>query len=522
MRKYINIIAAGIFILSVISCKKSFLEVVPKGKLIAQTYQDYNLLMNTSEFYLYPSYGPYEAAMIMGDDVAALDVYYNSARSNAATALFRWDANIFMPGNASTGNSEIPIFLRTMLLNIYTCNKIINEVMDATKGTEQQKLELLSEAKAQRAFIYIQIINYFGKPYNASTVSTDPGWPIVTSTDITATNFKRNSLQEVYDFIIKDFKDAIPNLRVQQDFPTRMSKAAAEGLLGKLYLFMGNSTAKSFNKLSYEQIADYDQLFRFKMRHLLLEILKHIYQLDVYISVARVAEERNYVFPQAVDQAEHLIRLTELYHPLVKNAKSNSIDMTPDKNIVFLTGANMAGKSTFMKSLGIALYLAHMGFPVAAAKMQFSVRDGIYTTINLPDDLSSGNSHFYAEVLRVKKVAKELGSAKNLFVIFDELFRGTNVKDAYEGTIAITEAFAKKPNCMFVVSTHIIEAGEVLKERCSNINFVYLPTVMENNMPRYTYKLEHGITADRHGMVIINNERILEIIRSKKNKPTSS
>lgn len=278
---------------------------------------------------------------------------------------------------------------------------------------------------------------------------------------------------------------------------------------------------KNLNKLSYDQVAACDQLFRFKIRLLLQQVLKHIYQLDVYMSVAEVAAKRNYVFPEALDKTVHTIRLTEFYHPLVKNAQANSISITPAKNIVFLTGANMAGKSTFMKSLGIALYLAHMGFPVAAAKMEFAVRDGIYTTINLPDDLSSGNSHFYAEVLRVKKVAKELGSAKNLFVIFDELFRGTNVKDAYEGTIAITEAFAKKANCMFVVSTHIIEAGEVLKERCTNINFVYLPTVMENNTPRYTYKLEEGITADRHGMVIINNERILEIIRSRKTKTES-
>jgi DNA mismatch repair protein MutS len=181
----------------------------------------------------------------------------------------------------------------------------------------------------------------------------------------------------------------------------------------------------------------------------------------------------------------------------------------------------MAGKSTFMKSLGIALYLAHMGFPVAAQEMRFSVLEGMYTTINLPDDLNSGNSHFYAEVLRVKKIAKELGRDKNLFVIFDELFRGTNVKDAYEGTIAITKAFAGKQNCMFVVSTHIIEAGSVLKKSCRNINFVYLPTKMDHNFPVYTYRLEQGITADRHGMIIINNERILEIIRSRKNKKLS-
>jgi DNA mismatch repair protein MutS len=167
-----------------------------------------------------------------------------------------------------------------------------------------------------------------------------------------------------------------------------------------------------------------------------------------------------------------------------------------------------------MKSLSVALYLAHMGFPVAAQKMEFSVLDGIYTTINLPDNLGMGASHFYAEVLRVKKMAQELSQGKNLFILFDELFRGTNVKDACEATIACTAGFAKKRNSIFVVSTHIIEAGEVLRERCDNINFVYLPTRMEGSRPVYTYTLEKGITADRHGMIIINNEGILEILKA--------
>ena len=174
----------------------------------------------------------------------------------------------------------------------------------------------------------------------------------------------------------------------------------------------------------------------------------------------------------------------------------------------------MAGKSTFMKSLGIALYLGHMGFPVAAAEMSFSVLDGLFTTINLPDNLGMGASHFYAEVLRVKKVAEELKRGKNLLVIFDELFRGTNVKDAYEATIAITEAFAGKRESIFVISTHIIEAGEVLRKRCDNIGFLFLPTRMEGTKPVYTYQLEQGITDDRHGMVIIRNEGILDILEN--------
>ena len=268
-------------------------------------------------------------------------------------------------------------------------------------------------------------------------------------------------------------------------------------------------------RLPYQKVVDLDKQLRFRHRQTILQLLEHVYALDVFLSVAKVAEEHHYVFPVALEKDRHTLTLTGVRHPLVSNAIGNSLSVTAQQNLVFLTGANMAGKSTFMKSVAIAFYVAHLGFPVAADSMEFSVADGLYTTINLADDLNSGISHFYAEVLRIKQIAKELAGDKHLLILFDELFRGTNVRDAYEGTLAITQAFATRSNCMFVVSTHIIEAGEVLRRQCDRINFVFLPTRMDGNKPVYTYRLEAGITADRHGMIIINNERILEIIRSR-------
>lgn len=174
----------------------------------------------------------------------------------------------------------------------------------------------------------------------------------------------------------------------------------------------------------------------------------------------------------------------------------------------------MAGKSTLMKSFGIAVYMAHMGFPVAARSMRFTVQDGMYTSINVPDNINMGYSHFYAEVLRVKKVAIEVSLSKRLVVIFDELFKGTNVKDAYDATFAVTSALTKRHACSFMISTHIIEVGQDLSKSCDNVTFAYLPTVMNGSVPTYTYKLEPGITNDKHGMIIINNERIVELIRA--------
>lgn len=317
--------------------------------------------------------------------------------------------------------------------------------------------------------------------------------------------------------VLTAMQDFVAVLDLPVDHPYTAEKEAIAMLLAEDNLQSVLSLPRN-TKLSKALYIEFDILFRFRYRKLIKKIIKYCYELDVYISAAKVAAERNFVCPIALPNDQHLMRLNEVYHAQVKNAITNTIEVKPEGNVIFLTGANMAGKSTFMKSVTIALYLAHMGFPVPAAKMEFSVMDGIYTTINLPDDLGMGASHFYAEVLRAKKIANEL-ITRNLFVVFDELFRGTNVKDACEATIAFTEAFAKKRNSMFVISTHIIEAGEVLKEKCDNINFVYLPTRMNGNLPLYTYKLEQGLTEDRHGMIIINNEGILDILKEglKKN-----
>ena len=245
------------------------------------------------------------------------------------------------------------------------------------------------------------------------------------------------------------------------------------------------------------------------------ELLLLLHELDVCIVVGRIAREREFCFPVAREGDALSISVKGLHHPALPGAISNDMEITRTRNIFFLTGANMAGKSTLMKSFGIAVYLAHMGFPVAARSMEFSVQDGIYTSINVPDNINLGYSHFYAEVLRVKKVAEEVSKSKRLVVIFDELFKGTNVKDAYDATLAVTAALAKRRLCSFLVSTHIIEVGEELEKRCDNVTFAYLPTVMRGNVPTYTYRLESGITGDKHGMIIINNERIVEIIRGQ-------
>ena len=274
-------------------------------------------------------------------------------------------------------------------------------------------------------------------------------------------------------------------------------------------------------RLSYSAITAFDSLFRISERDKVLQLLKLVYTLDVYISVAMTAQERRFIFPKALEKGQAVLNITGVYHPSLKQPVANDLQMSSGKNVLFLTGANMAGKSTFLRSLSTALYIAHMGFPVAAASMEFSVLDGIYTTINLPDNLGIGASHFYVEVLRVKKMAQELSSGGSFFILFDELFRGTNVKDAHEATVAVINGFTRKSNSLFIVSSHIVEAGDQLKNS-SNVDFQFLPTRMNGHVPEYTYQLEPGITDDRHGMIIIRNEGILDILEHGKKENTNS
>ncbi|RFS18753.1 DNA mismatch repair protein [Chitinophaga silvatica] len=267
-----------------------------------------------------------------------------------------------------------------------------------------------------------------------------------------------------------------------------------------------------YKDLPLNTIAHFDYLLKNTLFKEMKEIMQFIYELDVNIAVANVAEAHGFTYASAWPAERNMFIAEDLRHPCLSAAVGNTIQLTEAQNVIFLTGANMAGKSTLMKSIGIGLYLAHMGFPVAASQMDFSVREGMYTSINVADNIGLGYSHFYAEVVRVKQAAEAAASGKRLLLMFDELFKGTNVKDAYDGTLAVSEAFAEYIDCVFVISTHIIEVGEALAGN-ENIQFTFMPTVMEGHRPRYTYKLQQGITEDRQGMMIIRNEGILELLQ---------
>ncbi|MBS1660990.1 MAG: hypothetical protein JST68_08055 [Bacteroidetes bacterium] len=270
--------------------------------------------------------------------------------------------------------------------------------------------------------------------------------------------------------------------------------------------------SSSNGELSMMDLSRCDHYFRRKGREQLRQILDTIYELDVFQAVATAAQKHSLSFPTYTAQGRSSIQVQGLFHPLLASPVCNDYRIDNDNNLCFISGANMSGKSTFLKAFGLSMYLSHLGFPVPAAFMETSLFNGLITTINLSDNISQGYSHFYNEVRRVKDVAVKIKEKKKIVVLFDELFRGTNVKDASDASLEVIDALSKVPGSLFLISTHIVEIAPSLQHN-KNIFFNCFESTMEAGVPWYNYKIKEGISNERVGMSIIRNEGIIEILR---------
>ena len=212
------------------SCRKEYLEIVPRGRLVASQTSDYELMLNGVNL----RGSGATAQAFLGDEVAGFEPFFTSSVARTQR-LFKWEADVQERDETAP---EMSIYMQW----IYIYNKIVNEVMESGGGTEQEKRRIRAEALANRAFTNFQLINYYGKPYSAGTASTDPGFPIVLASDVTETSFSRSTVQAMYDHIVSDLNTAIEDLPANVQHRLRISRPAAQSLLAKVYMFMGRFT----------------------------------------------------------------------------------------------------------------------------------------------------------------------------------------------------------------------------------------------------------------------------------------
>ena len=313
------------------------------------------------------------------------------------------------------------------------------------------------------------------------------------------------------------------------DFIKGMQQMVAQFLTGdtpaslrKLLLNVSNmlnkpqfEIVKQYNKSAAMPVAKQLALahfIRYRYKQNILDMLDIYYQLDGWYGMAMAVKHFKLVFPKFNHSIKPLMKVKGLFHILLPNPVAYDIELLPDKNFLFLTGANMAGKSTFIKSVGTAVFLAHIGMGVPATEMELSFFDGLLSNINVMDNIVKGESYFYNEVQRIKSTVQKIADGRNWLILIDELFKGTNVQDAMKCSTTVIEGFLKIKNTAFILSTHLYEIGEPLRQH-PNIIFNYFETAVQNDELRFNYQLKEGISNDRLGYLILKNEGVVDMLR---------
>jgi DNA mismatch repair protein MutS len=127
------------------------------------------------------------------------------------------------------------------------------------------------------------------------------------------------------------------------------------------------------------------------------------------------------------------------------------------------------------------------------------------------DNIVKGESYFFNEVQRIKNTILKINNGKKWLVLIDELFKGTNVQDAMKCSIAVIKGLIKIKNSLFILSTHLYEIGEELKQY-SNISFEFFETTVNGDQLEFSYQLKDGISNDRLGYLILKKEKVVDLL----------
>jgi len=254
-----------------------------------------------------------------------------------------------------------------------------------------------------------------------------------------------------------------------------------------------------------------DRRLRGELRDEIRGALDAVAELDALAAMARATAELGWTLPEIVDQNPFLFDATGVYHPFVRHPVANPVRLTGGEPMVFLTGPNMAGKTTYLRTVALVALLAQVGMGVPAKEARLTPVEALFTSLNPTDDLKAGLSYFLAEVMRVKAAATLLADGSRALVLFDEVFKGTNVKDALEASAEVILGFAGARRSGFVFSSHLSELVAVLRSN-PKIRFCYFDGEIVKDAPHYGYQLKEGVSDKRFGLLLLRRAGVPELI----------
>jgi len=212
-----------------------------------------------------------------------------------------------------------------------------------------------------------------------------------------------------------------------------------------------------------------------------------------------------FVFPTL--NKDEGIAFKDLGHPLISSAKriNNNISFK-DQSFIILTGSNMSGKSTFLRSLGVNMVLGQAGAPICASEAQIQPMP-ILVSMRVSDNLGEGESFFFAEVKRLKKIMKA-ADQQTCFVLLDEILRGTNSDDKRTGTVEVIKKIITK-NAIGAIATHDLKICETTEEHPNQLSNQCFEVEIENNELVFDYKLREGVCKNKSATFLMKKMDVI-------------
>jgi DNA mismatch repair ATPase MutS len=254
-----------------------------------------------------------------------------------------------------------------------------------------------------------------------------------------------------------------------------------------------------------------DRACRDTLRNDIERALDAMAELDALNSLAQATAALGWTLPELVDAESFLLDATGAFHPFVPHPVPNPVSLFPDRPLMVLTGPNMAGKTTYLRCVGLLVFLAQVGMGVPAARARLTPVEALITSLNPTDNLRAGLSYFLSEVLRVKTAAAVLAEERRALVLFDEVFKGTNVKDAFEASAEVIRGFARAGRSGCIFASHLSELSAVLDQE-AGIRFCRFDAQVIDGVPRYRHEIEDGVSDQRLGWHLLRQEGVPDLL----------
>jgi DNA mismatch repair ATPase MutS len=244
-----------------------------------------------------------------------------------------------------------------------------------------------------------------------------------------------------------------------------------------------------------------------KWKHKNRQQLPNWYQLIAEMEVLNSLATTHFNYPEwAIPDfsSEHFtLEAQNLGHPLIQQRQriSSDFSLKGQGKVALVTGSNMAGKSTFLRSLGVNIVLAQMGSPVCANGFIVSPNK-LMSSMRIADNLAENTSTFYAELKKLKTIIEAVNRHEPVFILLDEILRGTNSLDKHTGSEALIRQLIKH-EAIAVLATHDVELAKLEKEFPGSLENYHFDVQVEGEELYFDYKLKHGVCTSLNASILM-------------------